>query len=202
MLHISIRIPRGCTVCIDQVKVPNRAAQNEPHFNVGKTKSFKVRLLGTQGRSGETDGLHLLLPDTSSGSEREGPMCQLLVSIVAVTTEPSFRDEFIGILEVCRIMVRTPRTDRNCCLHLLSTRNKGTSIIQQGLELLTPSGICIPSIVSPPGWIVRRKPMGAGGKMRKPSSMQAFRYGRSFTACKFISLSDEKVLRISCLSFL
>ena len=49
--------------------------------------------------------------------------------------------------------------------------------------------------------MVLKKPMGAGGKMRRFSSMQAFKYGSSVATGRLMSLADLNVVRISSLSF-
>lgn len=48
----------------------------------------------------------------------------------------------------------------------------------------------------------RRNPIGAGGKLRRPSSMHAFMYGRlsSIVLARRIRSSLWKALRISCFS--
>ena len=67
-------------------------------------------------------------------------------------------------------------------------------------ESLTPSGMNRPSMISPPSWMARRNPIGAGGKTRRFSSMHAVKYGRLVAISKFISASVLKVLRISSFS--
>jgi hypothetical protein len=56
--------------------------------------------------------------------------------------------------------------------------------------------------MSPSGWIVLKNPIGAGGNILRPSSRQAFMYGRSSSvADRVISSSELNLVLISFLTF-
>ena len=64
------------------------------------------------------------------------------------------------------------------------------------------SGTAWPSISEPPLGTVRRRPIGTGGKIRRPSSMQAFMYGRLPRTSILISASVLHAPLSSSFSFL
>jgi hypothetical protein len=69
------------------------------------------------------------------------------------------------------------------------------------LTPLTSSGTTCPSMVDPPLGTVRRRPIGTGGKIRRPSSIQAFMKGRLPRMSILRSASLFTALRISSVNF-
>jgi hypothetical protein len=112
--------------------------------------------------------------------------------------QPSLWSELIWRTEVSLAVCGGPHAYRNS--RLFNQTSVLSLFSSCRARELTPSGMKCPLTVSPPAGTVRTKPIGADGKILRPSSMTAVKYGSLTSSSNVRSFSDLKLSRISFVS--
>ena len=130
-----------------------------------------LRISGRFSKVMNADKSHLLASQTPPWTQ--GEWLTGLPYVFAVSIQPTFWNEVVWIVEICRIVCYCPGASIALGLALQLAGNLKT----QGRtgKVITPLGTQYPSTIAPGD--VLGNPCGPGGYILKPSLMTAWRYG-------------------------
>ena len=178
MLHFTLRIPLPSTIDGFNIIVPQDSGQNDAHLQVRQ-----------------------MLANATARTKREGLEALLVVIDILRVVQETLRPEQIGVLEVIRIVGSGPSTD---C-------DTGAFFYPVSVNVCAPPWELAGAIRLGRAWLFiwlafNFQQIGLGvfsetyGWIRRPSSMQAFRYGSFIKGSALSSLSEVNDERISSTS--
>lgn len=192
---IILRIPHIIFRMISNINVivPKQLSNDKPHLHIRQTAVWSAHI------SINAIFENLLSAYASSRTKRESIRSMKFICCV-LFVEPALWSEYIWIAEISFTVCGSPHTYRHRSLLWNISVNHQPKKNSNKRISLTPSGMNSPLTVSPPCGTVLTKPIGALGKMRRPSSITAVRYGSLTKFSNVKSASDLKLERISAVS--